>query len=157
MPPRDWPQPYLPDDAIAGNPPDPIWSKQDVVNAGAALAERMLTDPIFAEAYGGIVRDTGERHDRYHVLINALYPNNLGFNSNDFANIHHVAWILLLRTVVSITNENIHGDWGEPPAESSFHADSDRDPNPEWFHNTPNATGYFAVSTLDVQPANAGV
>jgi hypothetical protein len=165
MKPSDWPKPYLPENPILNNPPDPSadWSKAEVLKAGAELAKRLIidpTDPTFPADYRATVNDKAhpERVDEYKQLINRAYPNAFTFNSNDFANIHHVAWIMLLRAVVTLTNENIHGDWGDPPAESSFHSEPERSGEyAEWFHNTPNATGYYAVSTLDVPAANTGV
>jgi hypothetical protein len=165
--PPDWPsQPsqYLPPNDATQSPPAPGWSKADVFAAGEALALWLLSRPGDAENWRGIVVDAklngGEHIAQYRAIITKLYPDASAsaFNSNDFANVYRVAWLLIGRALTSLMNTNPHGDWADPPPNGSIRPEAERSPEVIFFYHTvPNATGYYAVSTADMNMPDAGV
>lgn len=148
----EWPVPYFTNDPT-GSPPNPGWPKREqVIEAGHALALKFLSDPRKAEQYRAFALD-GRKHDAenapgFRDIIASVYmADYTDFNSNDFANVHHVAWILIGRALASLTNQNPHGDWGDPPVNGSLHFEDP--PVPAFYHFVPNKTGYYAVGTTD--------
>src|ERR1700681_2215273 len=173
MPWQDWPEHYLPDNDPTHSPPGPTWPRATVREAGQALVLHLLENPQDAESYRGLAKDGREKngehvHDFGQIIAQAYDTSGIpDFNSNDFANIHHIAWLIIGRALCSLTNLNPHGDWGEPPVNGSLHMEPDRlganvaDQRAEsadsaatsgtifFYHYVPNATGYYAVTTQD--------
>jgi hypothetical protein len=125
-----------------------------VIAAGNALVSSFLTDhPSQAEVYRQLAYEgrsvNAENVDNFKRIIETAYGSGAyrNFNANDFANVHHVAWILIGRALASLTDHNPHGDWGDPPANGSIHFD--RPQLIEFYHHVPNATGYYANGTTD--------
>jgi hypothetical protein len=176
---RDWPDPYLPDDdgspAWRLSPLIPTWRKVHVILAGVEVARNLISDTKnFGVQYLDVVtrakgtESTVEHVNEFRTLINRVYPAGdfSSFNSNDFANVHHAAWLMLNRALVSLTDLNPHGDWGDPPANTSAHptpADAvhteaqTSNVSIEYYHYVPNLTGYYAVSSADVGTPNTGL
>ncbi|MEA2663931.1 MAG: hypothetical protein QOI11_875 [Candidatus Eremiobacteraeota bacterium] len=93
-----------------------------------ALAMKIISEPVeFGDWYTDLVvaatKDDREHVDEYKMRIEDAYPQGYYavFNSNDFANIHHSAWLYIGHALASLTNLNPHGDWGDPPANGSAH------------------------------------
>lgn len=138
---RDWPDPYKPNPDLTHSPPAPGWSKPAVLELGRFVASQLLADSNFGNSYLRIVKgarvnnEWEERIDDYRTLLNALVVLKMrppippmfsaaafaAFNSNDFANVHHRAWLAVVGALAHLTNLNPHGNWGEPPANSSSH------------------------------------
>jgi hypothetical protein len=170
----EWPIPYLVGDNTH-SPPNPNWHRKDVYDAGVKLALAFLAapkdvaEPYRSYAYDGKTKNT-EHVTEFAAILQRpdVYPQgDYGtFNSNDFANVHHVAWLLIGEALASLTNQNPHGDWGNPPANGTFHFEDD-DSSPRtafyrglpFYHYVPNATGYYAVGTTDpgLESPNTGV
>ncbi len=182
----DWPDPYLPTPDPTGSPQKPRWSKDAVVSLGYFVASQLLADVTFGNNYHAIVKGargaTGwqERINDYRDLLSGLvavkYPRPIPpmfssaafllFNSNDFANVHHRAWLRIVGALAHLTNLNPHGDWGDPPPNSSAHPDQEhpievlsfaQHMHPEYMHYVPNATGYYANGTADAGSPDLGV
>lgn len=161
-----WPEPYLPDPDPTHSVPEPTWSKDQVIAAGLVLAQLFITDRAFADAYLAIVK-------RYYAnitdpllsnctqayrdllvprLSNVRHPAS--FNEHDFANLHRATWLYLLESFTCLVNKNPHGNWGDPSATSPvLRGDEGGDPGPgrpKCFHNIPNSTGYYALSSSDL-------
>ena len=115
--PPDWPNPYLDPNDTTHSPKDPTWTKDECFDAGQALAMMLLSRPEDAEQFRAIVEDAklngGERVRDYERIIGSAYDlaGTTDFNSNDFANVFRVAWLLIGRALTSLTNQNPHGDW----------------------------------------------
>jgi hypothetical protein len=164
----EWPFPYLPATDPTHSPPQPTWGRQACLEAGLQLALAFLSAPVdVAEPYRSYAYD-GKSTNAEHVYDFAallkrghVYPQGdyTTFNSNDFANVHHVAWLLIGEALASLTNQNPHGDWGDPPPGGTFHFEKDRDEGAEFYHYVPNATGYYAIGSSDagMAPPNLGV
>ena len=162
----DWPPEY--DTTTIGRP---HWTVQQALWAGRALATAMLGDARFARDYLFTVRayyaDRGEHAAEYFGWIDEALKRSgatfdtTGCNAHDFANTHRAAWLILLETFASLVDKNPHDDWGDPPmvgipahrgisrGEDALVADR---VNPTFvaFHNIPNLTGSFAISTDDL-------
>jgi hypothetical protein len=162
----DWPKPYeLNPDPHSSTPLAPAWKRPEAIVIGAEMAEVFLFDPALARRYYNVVAAYNAAPDDYTVsyatVVGMLPGTSMAeFNAHDFANVHHTAWLHLLRALVSLTNQNIHGDNGDPPPNGTTHRDPERilgDVHANWFHNIPNGTGSYATGTQDVPPANPGV
>jgi hypothetical protein len=163
---QEWPNPYeLAPDPHSSTPLTPGWQRKTAVNTGADMATRLLADPSFARLYYNVVAaynaQPADYIVRYSTVIGQLSGTSMEeFNAHDLANVHHSAWLHLLRALVSLTNQNIHGDNGDPPPNGTTHRDPERifgGEHAEWFHNIPNGTGSYALTTQDVSSANPGV
>jgi hypothetical protein len=158
-----WPDPYLP----AGDPTQsstaPLWSKQQVLDAGLTLAQLFVTDREFAEKYHAIVQwyyahktdpILSECTARYaEAILTALkYPSTVPFNDNDFANLHRAMWLYLLESFACLVDKNPHGTWGDPPPGGSSRGDETAEggERSKCFHNIPNQRDYYALSTADM-------
>ncbi|HEV2740098.1 MAG TPA: hypothetical protein VGU66_16075 [Candidatus Elarobacter sp.] len=125
----DWPPEY---DAVGPlNPGVPHWTRDQVLQAGRVLANRIFADRSFAENYLGTVKeyyaDRGEHSAEYLALIEtAIHDAHLTFttqgcNSNDFANCHRAAWLQLANAFALLVDKCPHvdtagtSDWGNPP------------------------------------------
>lgn len=160
-----WPQPYLPSNDLTGSPPDPTWSKADVIAAGKELAKLFSSDRQLASSYLGTVQSyyANMTQDLTATYAGIILPA-LGkaaattFNANDFANIHRATWLFLLEGFACLVDKNPHGDWGNPPVggvtrgedDSFMPAEPEKAVRPRCFHNIPNARGYFAIGTDDM-------
>jgi hypothetical protein len=162
----EWPDPYVPDDDHTHTPPEVHWSRSEVFKAGKALALALIDEPRdIGEIYRQYAlegrRVNAEHIAQYTNLLRGVYAGDYNnFNANDFANVHHVAWLLIGEALASLTNQNPHGDWGDPPFNKTIHFESDRSPEGALFyHWVPNATGYYAVATSDngLAAPNTGV
>ncbi len=166
----EWPTQYVPVGNPTHSPLAPTWHRKDVYDAGTQLALALIAEPKeVGEFYRGYALD-GRSNNGEHVTDFAavlqrpdVYPiGDYGtFNANDFANVHHVAWLLIGEALASLTNQNPHGDWGDPPLNGTLHfEDDDRHPaTAEFYHYVPNRTGYYAVGTTDpgFAPPDTGV
>ena len=137
-------------------------SKPDCFAAGEALAMWLLTNPTAAEEFRAVVEQAklhlNEEHIADYRRILSPVFSSTDLNSNDFANVFHVAWLLIGRALTSLMNANPHRDWGDPPANGSLHFEEDRSQSKLFFYHTvPNATGYYAVSTADMTMPDSGV
>jgi hypothetical protein len=182
MPWSDWPNQYLPIPDPTHTPdPRPGWRRPDTLAAGKALALKLLADPTdFGARYFSTVRtaygDLKDHTGDYRALVSEAYPDGYAaaFNANDFANVHHCAWLQIGYALTTLMNQNPHGDWGDPPANGSSHPK----PGDEievanalgeplvltipldleilFYHYVPNSTGYYAINSTDITPPNSG-
>jgi hypothetical protein len=154
----DWPPEY--DASALGRP---HWTVPQALDVGAALARLMLSKREFAMKYLSTVKkyyaDFGEHSTEYFVWLDEaiqaaeLPLNTQGCNAHDFANAHRAAWLFSLEAFACLVDTNPHGhDWGDPPIVGTppHRGISRGDEHAEIFHNIPNATGSFAISTDDI-------
>jgi len=163
----DWPDPYI--DGEKNTPPS--WRRAQTLDAGRMLANRMLNDRGFALSYLGVVKQFYLKPDdyteRFATLIELAYPTGdmKAFNANDFANVHRAAWLYLFQAFSCLVDKNLHGkhdDWGDPLPGAQTSNGKEQVvvgervlrvailPN---VHNIPNATGYFALTSMRDVPA----
>ncbi len=147
--------------------------------AKTELAERYL------ETVKAFYHKPGDYSRRYLNLIQeAIDGANLNLstqhcNEHDFANVHRTAWLHLFGTFARLVDKNPHLDsngnpwWGDPPETSPGHrgiSRGDEDLKAAVasgneaaiaratlfdYHNIPNSTGAFAMSSDDVlMPSN---
>jgi hypothetical protein len=168
----DWPEYY---DPATGNPRSPgherpEWSRTDCKLAGQRLAARFAADPAFGQQYLNVVQlwnanRGGDYTDRYRRVIVQEYheKDGLPFNEHDFANVHRATWLWLLEGFARLVNHNPHqhgnvGDWGDPDPGNISRGDDinvrgvGAAANLFIFHNVPNGSGAFGMSTADIQP-----
>lgn len=171
MPFSDWPQPYLPDNDDTHSPPWPTWRRADCVQAGIRLALNFVEDPTgVANEYMATAADayaTGREHIAdYRRLLSKVVPNAYDtLNANDFANIHHCAWLAIGYALTSLSDQNPHGDWGDPPPNGSVHPKPGDELQEQraggnkigevpvsatFYHFVPDSTGYYATGTADM-------
>lgn len=157
----------------------PYLSPDQALMAGRALADMIFIDRGFAQSYLEIVKsyyaDNKEHSPEYLQLIDkavgiAKLPFNMqGCNAHDFANVHRAAWLLMLEPFACLVDKNPHidrngnSDWGDPPfvgdppmhrgitdGKDELKQQIADDVHIFAFHNIPNLTGQFALSTDDI-------
>jgi hypothetical protein len=170
-----WPVPYVP----AGQPTgttaaEPSWSPSRCLDAGAAVARALvlrsdtgdesLRVNTFARKYLYMVRryhrEGADQTNEWAAQIGMVYqnPDTGDFNEHDFANIHRVAWLKILRALARLVAVNpfigfppAANPWADPsgwptartiPLPTQNHGDFD--------FTVPNAKGYYAFTYGDL-------
>jgi hypothetical protein len=168
-----WPSPYRAYSDLC-TAPEPRLPRRTVMELAKIVAKWFLEDnQEFARRYGTLAAlfqsdptTTNNLFDEYRSVLRArLTAPGKGdarstlldvVNEHDLANLHHAVWLRLYRALTCLTNINLHGDWGDPPAGGSSQGRYDPSGG-RGFHTTPNYYGSFAVGTLDILPTDLGI
>ncbi|MEA2663932.1 MAG: hypothetical protein QOI11_876 [Candidatus Eremiobacteraeota bacterium] len=174
----DWPSTYVPGDP-GGQLGRPSLSKQAALLVGDALAKALIRDePIpldppldppltFARAYLMLVklfyRKRSDQLLGYTSLIKiaastlAPVPDLSAFNAHDFANVHRVAWLTIVRGLSRLVgfnpfynpDMNPKNQWADPAAGTTSRGAELRTRRADFLFEIPNPSGYYAVASRD--------
>ncbi len=120
----------------------------------AALFQNQVTTRDLSQDYREILR-ARLRKPRVGDANSTLLDNT---NEHDIANVHRAVWLIVYRALTCLIDIDLHGDWGDPPAGGTSQGREGYEyPPHKSFHTTPNGYGSFAISTLDIPPADLGI
>ena len=167
----EWPTPYVPpSDPTGSKAAVPEWTRARCLEAGSRLAHALvqLNDGnakrtnTFADQYLDLVklyhRDRGDYIDQWAALISkvAQNPDTNRFNEHDFANVHRVAWLKLVRALARLVALSpfigyppAANPWADP-SQGTAHSMPLPSSHGAFFFEVPNATGYYALTNKDL-------
>lgn len=169
-----WPSPYVPSPDPTGSPAQaPSWSRARCIAAGEELAKALVRvsygttssrTNVLAEVYLELVkryhRERPDETQDWENVVHAVYqnPDTSAFNEHDFANIHRVAWLKVLRALSRLVALNpfigwppASNPWADPVSGGTAHSVSLPTANHgDFVFVIPNKTGYYAITNADL-------